>query len=106
MRKEALKRYSTNNLKVILLIILGTLSWSLTMVKSGIVYSYGAGFWGANGHDGIWHVSLINSLARGTFEMPVFAGAQIKNYHLGFDLLVALLLRSEERRVGKECRSR
>ncbi len=91
MRKEALKRYSTNNLKVILLIILGTLSWSLTMVKSGIVYSYGAGFWGANGHDGIWHVSLINSLARGTFEMPVFAGAQIKNYHLGFDLLVALL---------------
>src|SRR5258708_2684222 len=91
MRKEALKRYSTNNLKVILLIILGTLSWSLTMVKSGIVYSYGAGFWGANGHDGIWHVSLINSLARGTFEMPVFAGAQIKNYNLGFDLLVALL---------------
>ncbi len=59
------------------------------MFKSGLVYPYGMGFWGANGHDGIWHISLISSLSRGSLEMPIFAGSDIKNYHLGFDLLLA-----------------
>ena len=72
-----------------ILLVAGTLVWSITMVKSGWSYSYGMGFWGANGHDGIWHISLINSLARGSLDMPVFAGEQIRNYHIGFDLLLA-----------------
>lgn len=61
------------------------------MVKSGIVYPFGMGFWGPNGHDGIWHIAVINHLARGSLEMPVYAGAQLKNYHIGFDLLLAWL---------------
>lgn len=63
------------------------------MVKSGLNYSFGMGFWGPNGHDGVWHIALIESLARGSFDMPVFAGETLKNYHLGFDLLVALVNR-------------
>lgn len=74
-----------------LLITIGTIIWSLTMVKSGLVYDYGMGFWGANGHDGVWHISLITSLAQGSFQMPIFASEAIKNYHLGFDLLVAAI---------------
>src|SRR5258708_854950 len=73
------------------LIASGTITWSLTMIKSGLIYSFGMGFWGANGHDGVWHLALINSLARGSFQMPVFSGLDIKNYHLGFDLIVAFL---------------
>ncbi len=61
------------------------------MVRSGIQYSFGYGFWGANGHDGIWHLALSESLAKGSLENPVFAGEALKNYHLGFDLLVALV---------------
>src|SRR3989344_4338616 len=72
-----------------LLIAAGTIIWSATMIKSGLIYDFGMGFWGPNGHDGIWHVALINSLSRGSFEMPIFAGSQIKNYHLGFDILLA-----------------
>ncbi len=79
------------NLNIILLLIAGTISWSITMVKSGIIYSFGMGFWGANGHDGVWHIALINSLSRGSFNMPVFSGANIKNYHLVFDLLLAFI---------------
>ena len=71
------------------LIILGSIIWSLTMVKSGLVYDFGMGFWGPNGHDGIWHLSLINSLARGSLALPIMAGESIQNYHLGFDLLLA-----------------
>lgn len=87
MLKKALKQY----LVVSLLLLVGTISWSLTMIKSGIIYPFGAGFWGANGHDGIWHIALINSLARGSFAMPVFSGHNIKNYHLAYDLLLAFI---------------
>lgn len=73
------------------LIGLGTIAWSLTMIKSGRVYSYGMGFWGPNGHDGVWHIALIKSLANRPWEMPIFAGEAIRNYHVGFDLVVAIL---------------
>lgn len=77
-----------------ILILLGTLSWSLTMIKSGLLYPFGMGFWGPNGHDGIWHLALINSLAANNLNlgnMPVAAGEVFKNYHLGFDFFVAVL---------------
>jgi len=72
---------------LLLLILAGTVAWSATMVKSGL---YG-GFWGANGHDGVWHIALANSLASGSLDNPVFAGEQLKNYHIGFDLVLAFL---------------
>lgn len=78
-------------LKKYLLIFLGTLSWSLTMVKSGWNYPYGMGFWGANGHDGVWHIALAEGLSKGSFQIPVFAGQILQNYHLGFDLFLAVL---------------
>lgn len=77
-------------LKKYLLILIGSLSLILTMVKSGWNYSYGVGFWGANGHDGIWHIALAESLARGTLNSPIFAGFAIQNYHIGFDLVLAI----------------
>ncbi len=79
------------NLAQLLLTILGTIAWSLTMVKSGLVYDFGMGFWGANGHDGIWHISLINQLAKFSLNHPLFAGAKLTNYHFGFDLMAAFL---------------
>lgn len=96
MLKEASKLLFQKS-KIIVLILLGTVSWSWTMVKSGWFYSSlgtngpGLGFWGANGHDGIWHIALSESLSRGSFSMPVFAGSIIQNYHIGFDLILALL---------------
>jgi hypothetical protein len=75
----------------LLLIVIGVVIWSLVMVKSGLTYSFGMGFWGPNGHDGVWHIALINHLADGNWQMPVFAGEALKNYHVGFDLLLAIL---------------
>lgn len=77
----------------LILILLGSFSWSLTMIKSGLNYPFGFGFWGANGHDGIWHLALSQSLSKGSFAMPVFAREALKNYHIGFDLILALLHR-------------
>ncbi len=74
-----------------LIILIGTLVLSLTMIKSGLIYSFGMGFWGPNGHDGVWHIALAESFSRGSFEMPTFAGQILKNYHVGFDLMLAVL---------------
>lgn len=74
------------------LIFIGALSWSLTMIKSNLPTAFdGVGFWGANGHDGVWHIALAQSLSRGRLDMPVFAGQPLMNYHIGFDLLLALI---------------
>jgi len=92
LRKELTQLYQESK-KTLVLIFLGTLSWSLTMVKSGLCWNkdcaFGIGFWGPNGHDGIWHIALAQGLAKGSWGMPVFAGETIKNYHLGFDLILA-----------------
>jgi hypothetical protein len=85
-KQNLIKKY-----KFHLLVIIGTILWSLTMVKSGITYSYGMGFWGPNGHDGVWHIALARSLAGGSWEMPIYAGETIKNYHIGLDLILAVL---------------
>ena len=81
----------TKQFSLVSLIIIGTITWSLTMVRSGLLYKFGYGFWGPNGHDGIWHIALSNSLSKGTLENPIFSGSLLQNYHLGFDLLLALL---------------
>ncbi|MCX6705785.1 MAG: hypothetical protein NTV24_01615 [Candidatus Woesebacteria bacterium] len=97
MLKKSILVFLKSNLSLIVLLIFGVISWSLTMVKSGLCWNAqcasGVGFWGANGHDGIWHLALINNLSKGIFDMPVFAGYTLQNYHIGFDLLVAMLHR-------------
>ncbi len=75
-----------------LIIFLGSLSWLATMVKSGLDYDFGLGFWGANGHDGLWHLSLIESLKNGLPpQNPIFAGVNLSNYHYFFDLCLAAI---------------
>ena len=74
-----------------ILVFFGTLSQSLTMIKSGLLYPFGMGFWGPNGHDGTWHLALINQISQGNFSHPTFFQFNILNYHLGFDFLTALI---------------
>ena len=85
---------------LVLIVFFGMISQSLTTIRSGLLYSYGMGFWGPNGHDGVWHLALINSLARhlefsGNFfsllQNPILANFDLKNYHFLFDLSVALI---------------
>ena len=74
-----------------IVILLGSIVWSLTMVKSGLIYSFGMGFWGPNGHDGIWHLALIENFANRNFGMPLFSGYSLQNYHLGYDIVMSLI---------------
>ena len=90
MLKKVFGHFFQNKL-AILLIFVGSLVWSLTLIRSGLKYSFGLGFWGPNAHDGIWHIALAESLVKGTLNNPIFAGYKLTNYHLGFDAILALL---------------
>jgi hypothetical protein len=64
----------------------------LTVYRSGTMTDFGLSFWGPNGHDAVFHISVIRSLAeRLNFSNPLMVGETIKNYHLGFDLLVTFI---------------
>jgi len=64
----------------------------IPVIRSGLNYNFGIGFWGPNGHDGIWHLSLINHISQPLkIDMPIFAGETLKNYHPFFDILIAFL---------------
>jgi len=77
--------------KALALIGLGGGLVAATMVRSGMIDSLGMGFWGPNGHDGIWHLSLINQVQKGIPPLnPVFSGERLSQYHWGFDYLAGL----------------
>lgn len=75
-------------------IILGSLILSITMFRSGQKYPFGLGFWGPNGHDAIWHISVINQMKFGLPPPnPIFSGTELTRYHWGFNLFAYLLNR-------------
>lgn len=71
---------------------LGIVISVLPVIKSGLIYPYGMGFWGPNGHDAIWHLSVIESLSK---ELPpqnfAFSQMTLTNYHYFFDLFLSSL---------------
>lgn len=92
MVKKFLQASVKDNLPAILLIIAGTAALSLTMARSGFLYPFGIGFWGPNGHDGVWHLALINQVLQGfPPPNPVFAGELLTNYHYFYDLFLGAI---------------
>ena len=84
----------TKKIKIIpiILVVVSTLFFCLTMFRSGLRYETGLGFWGPNGHDAIWHLSLINQLKQQIPpKNPIYSGTLLSNYHWGFDFLVAII---------------
>jgi len=65
----------------------------IPVIFSGQIYSFGFGLWGPNGHDAIFHLSVINSLKDSLINLshPQLSGYFLKNYHLGVDWLIALI---------------
>lgn len=65
----------------------------LPVAFSGQIYSFGLGLWGPNGHDAIFHLSVISSLKDSLTSLshPQLSGFFLKNYHLGVDWLLALV---------------
>lgn len=67
----------------------------LTVVRSGALFSFGMGFWGPNGHDSIFHLSIINHFKNNLWSLssPQYSGISLKNYHFFFDYLSAFIIK-------------
>lgn len=76
--------------KVLLsLIILGVLMQGFINFPSGYLYKDGIHFWSSQGHDGLWHVALMEEI-KINFppQNPIFAGEKLYNYHYLVDILM------------------
>lgn len=74
---------------LLLLIILGILVQGFINFPSGFHYPEGLLFWSSQGHDGLWHVSLMEEI-RKNFppQNPIFSGEKLLNYHFLVDVLM------------------
>ncbi len=74
---------------LIFIIILGILIQGFINFPSGWQYKNGVNFWSSQGHDGLWHVSLMEEI-KTTFPPtnPLYAGHQLQNYHYTSDIFM------------------
>ncbi len=71
------------------LIVLGILTQGFINFPSGYLYQDGLYFWSSQGHDGLWHVSAMESIKKSVPpDNPGFAGEKIYNYHYLVDVLM------------------
>ncbi|KKT30717.1 MAG: hypothetical protein UW41_C0003G0010 [Candidatus Collierbacteria bacterium GW2011_GWC2_44_18] len=79
----------------IILGVIVALLTSLTVFRSGLLYPFGMGFWGPNGHDALFHLSLIEKFSSNSFSFshPQIAGEKIANYHFLFDFISGLVVK-------------
>lgn len=76
----------------IIVFVVGILGQLAIISPSGIFSQGNLLFWSANGHDGAWHIALMEEIKRGwPFQNPVFAGEKLVNYHFFSDMLPALI---------------
>jgi len=71
------------------LILLGILVQGFINFPSGFLYKDGLYFWSSQGHDGLWHVALMEEV-KNSFppQNPVFSGHGLYNYHYLVDVVM------------------
>ncbi|MFH1601748.1 MAG: hypothetical protein ABIB61_02205 [Candidatus Shapirobacteria bacterium] len=75
--------------KLLLLLFLGILIQGFINFPSGFTYKEGIHFWSSQGHDGLWHVALMEEVKR-NFPPgnPLYPGHVLQNYHYAGDILM------------------
>ncbi len=76
----------------IIVFIVGIAGQMLVISPSGIFKNGDLLFWSSNGHDGAWHIALMEEIKKGyPFQNPVFAGEKLVNYHFFSDIAPAII---------------
>lgn len=92
-RKKILETKFNINHKSFFLIVLiiGIIGQVAINAPSGYLYENGINFWSSHGHDGVWHLSLMEEMRKNNFpfENPELANVKLQNYHFFVDLLMS-----------------
>lgn len=96
IKKEVEKIKINWDLKTIIILtvfIIGILGQMAIISPSGVLdKNKDLIFWSAHGHDGAWHIALMEEIKRGwPFQNPSFAGEKLTNYHFFSDILPAMI---------------
>lgn len=84
-----------NILILILVLAVGVIGQWAIIAPSGLSYGKDLYFWSAHGHDGIWHLSLMEDMHRDIFpfQNPEFSNHKLENYHFFVDLFMSEISR-------------
>ncbi|MBI2196438.1 hypothetical protein HYU45_02380 [Candidatus Daviesbacteria bacterium] len=75
----------------LLVFLMGVIGMVAVNAPSGFPYREGIYFWSSHGHDGVWHLALMEQMKTSNFpfQNPELAGAKLQNYHFFVDLLMS-----------------
>ena len=76
-----------NFLLLFIIFSIGIIGQLLVIAPSGLNLSGDLVFWSSHGHDGLWHISLMQEYQKGyPFQNPIYAGERLVNYHFFSDI--------------------
>lgn len=72
-------------------LVLGVVGQVAVNAPSGLRYEDGVYFWSSHGHDGIWHIALMDEFTKKQWPYmnPELAGQKLVNYHFFSDLVMS-----------------
>lgn len=87
----SINRYKISGKKhliaLLFIFIIGVAGQMAVIAPSGTIINGDILFWSSNGHDGVWHIALMDTIARSTpFMNPSLAGERLVNYHFFSDI--------------------
>lgn len=84
--------FNKKTIIVLTVFILGIAGQLAVISPSGIIQDGNLVFWSAHGHDGAWHIALMEEIKNGwPFQNPVLAGERLVNYHFFSDIAPAII---------------
>lgn len=87
----AFKPKISHKIIFLLVFVTGIIGMVAVNAPSGFPYRDGIYFWSSHGHDGVWHIALMESMKSSVFpfQNPEFSGVKLQNYHFFVDLLMS-----------------
>lgn len=88
---KALQFKINHKIIFILVLVIGVIGMVAVNAPSGLPYQEGIYFYSSHGHDGIWHIALMEKMKSSVFpfQNPELANQRLQNYHFFVDLLMS-----------------
>lgn len=84
--------FNKQTIIILTVFIIGIVGQLAIIAPSGIFQNGDLVFWSAHGHDGTWHIALMEEMKKGyPFQNPVFSGERLINYHFFSDIIPSIL---------------
>lgn len=84
--------FNLKNIAILIVFLAGITGQMAIIAPSGRYINGNLSFWSAHGHDGMWHIALMNQIKSGSpLQNPIMSGEKLVNYHFFSDVLPAMV---------------